>query len=209
MFVERVEVQGDSTLYRLNNLLCRVHNDYHRFAPVKEVLLPVPFVPQQGAGADLSPNDCGPACSLMLLRAYGKASGVTVDRLTRDMGAESGRYTTIAENVRAMQKHGLQTASTNALNVSGLLTFLSSGKPVIALVNYQHIVPFGRRFAHFVVVTGCHVACDSLFFTVHDPLQDRSHTVSSDNMLRALSDPVKNLPYQGVVPNEALTPQQT
>lgn len=127
------------------------------------VALDIPYVSQQGAGADRSPNDCLAACVLMLQRYWVKQhTGIvpdipTVDELvarTPLVGANPPKGLTFAQGVTLARRLGLDAVHVAPMTPERIAASLDAGVPVATLVSYAAYNPGGGSFAHFVVVTG-------------------------------------------------------
>ncbi len=157
--------------YRVEKLETNEVKEYNLPTPLKPIsLLPIPFVSQMGPGADAHRNDCGAACAVMLLRAYlGKK--MTPDEFYTKNGLQGDSLISAGQIIDGMARQGLLSESRPGLALQNLFTYLSMGKPLIALLRYKTLKDAGLTQAtfegpHFVVVTGI----DSKYVYVNDPL---------------------------------------
>ena len=165
------EIAEKTARYRVENLDTNEVKEYNwstAFRPV--VLLPVPYVSQLGAGADVHNNDCGAACAVMLLRAYLNLQ-MTPDEFYVRFAIQGDPYLSVSQLSNAMSSLGLLTDFRAGLGLQDLFTFLAASRPVIALLRYKVLEEAGlteKRFEgpHFVVVVGI----DSKNVYIHDPL---------------------------------------
>jgi hypothetical protein len=139
--------------------------------PLRPVaLLPVPYVSQLGEEAQTRVNDCGPACVVMLLRAYQK-SALTPDEFYARFAIKGDPYLHASQLMSAMGTLGLQTEFRSGLTVQDLFGVLAAGKPAIVLLGYKAFSEAGlteKMFAgpHFAVAVGL----DVKNIYLHDPL---------------------------------------
>ena len=93
--------------------------------------LNIEFVTQHGG----LPNDCGQAVSNMVVRAF------TDKRPTlRDMGFYDGEYKALWQVQAMLTKFGIASTIVSNQTVNWYKAQIDAGTPVIALVNYLHIV---------------------------------------------------------------------
>jgi hypothetical protein len=137
----------------------------------QRALLNVPYVSQQGKGADFHFNDCGAACASMLIAAY-TGDSFPVDTLYFE-AAPSGDLDLTADQVAAtLSRHGVDTEWKAFLDEGSLYKILSSRKPLMAVILYGPLQDAGIsenktfRGFHYVVVVGIDTA--SVIF--NDPL---------------------------------------
>jgi len=133
-------------------------------------LLPVPYVSQLGPGAEAHSNDCGPACAVMLLKAYQKTELTPDDFYTR-FNINGDPYLHASQLMNALGTLGLQTEFRSNLLMQDLLGLLAAGKPPIVLLNYSAFSEAGlteKKFTgpHFAVAVGM----DVKNIYLHDPL---------------------------------------
>jgi len=125
-------------------------------------VLPVQFVPQTGAGADEHGNDCGAACALMLLRAYGckGAQETTVNQAYESMCKVEDVPLGAGDMLAYMAARGLSTDWRSNMDISNIFADLANGRPSIALIWYKILVDANltekKNFygSHFVVAVG-------------------------------------------------------
>jgi len=131
----------------------------------------VPYTAQLGSGADAHFNDCGAACSAMLIEAYTGAT-IPVDVLFSECIPGGDVSLSAIQLMNVLQKHGVKTEWKAFLEEVGLYKILSAKKPFIALILYGVLVNAGLvelknfRGFHFVVVVG--IDTDSVI--INDPL---------------------------------------
>lgn len=193
-----IEDVGEWSRYEQSGSFFFVRKDVHQAITLDAdgMKIPVPFVGQNTKEAMLSRNDCGPACSVMLIHHY-TDHRPTVDEFTKSIGAHIGHpYTTIAQNMRGMRRYDLYTGFSNRMNMTQVLRHLHNGLPVMSLVNYAHLT--NRRFPHFVVVTGYELKGDHLQIIVNDPLLSAETEYRADRFSNALSRLVRQMPNQGI-----------
>ena len=155
-------------------------------------VLPVPYISQIDEGR-LAINDCGPACALMVARAYGKALDTSIDDLYRrhnlpDTGlAVSTIMLLLASGVPCHRATG---------SLAQLRRWIDERTPPILLVDL-----YG---GHFVVATGYHDGG----FTMHDPYwrgDAGAHiTISDAEMARIWGTHGDQYDWTAIVPNEPL-----
>ena len=138
------------------------------FKPV--ILLPVPYVSQLGAGADMHHNDCGAASAVMLLQAYLNIQ-MTPDDFYTKFSISGDPYLTVTQLTNAMSSLGLLTDFRSNLAVQDLFAVLAAGKPSIVLLRYKVFQDAGlteKTFEgpHFSVAVGM----DIKNIYLHDPL---------------------------------------
>jgi hypothetical protein len=121
--------------------------------------LPVPDNPQIGPGADVHRNDCGVG-GLDLLQAYKLALGMTVDDFY-DACAPSGDLGLDQVQIRAeLTRMGLPTTWRTSLSMHDVFDFLTSKRPLLALIHYAplvdaHLTQFlNFRAGHWAVLVG-------------------------------------------------------
>ncbi len=145
--------------------------EYEMGSPLRPAsLLSVPYVSQLGAGAAAHANDCGPACAVMLLRAYQKIA-LTPDEFYTRFGFQGDLYLSVTQLRNAMTSLGLLTDFIANLSIQDVFNALASSKPLIALLSYKTLYLSGlteKAFLgpHFAVVVG--IDCKNIY--LHDPL---------------------------------------
>lgn len=163
------------------------------------MILSVPYVSQEGVGADQFRNDCGPACVSMVIE-YLTGRKVSPDVLARktklpqnkDKGLNAADLLVLlgAERVRASARH--------SLTLQTLKAEIDTGRPVILLVNYKYFG--GMPFGHFALLIGY----EGNEYVFHDPYKGGpNYRISADQLLKALTD-IKAFAYfvsQGVLLN--------
>jgi hypothetical protein len=161
--------------YRVQNVDTNESTEYNNwstaFKPV--TLLPVPYLSQIGAGAELHRNDCGAACAVMLLRAYTNTT-MTSDQFYALFNISGDPYLSVPTLRAAMGKMGLLTGFKAGLMMADLFNTLATGKPVIVLIRYKTLEDAGLTERHY---EGPHfavgVGMDSKYIYLHDPLYTR------------------------------------
>jgi len=142
------------------------------------VNLAVPYITQY-QGLTSSNCDCGPASVAMILRHFGKGSGLTNSQLVAQVRARTGTSgcvnTGFGHLEAALDSYGGLTRS----RISGNLTpepdaqmqamkdATNQGKPVIALVNGPSLGRSANYGDHWVVVKG--FSSDGLYVYLNDP----------------------------------------
>lgn len=126
--------------------------------------LKVPYVSQIMDGALQHNNDCGAACAVMMLRAYGVALETSVDKFY-DQIIPSGDISLTAGSIQAnMRRYGLPCTWKGGLTPAQVFEYLLDDKPMMALIHYDPLViagltqKSGFRGAHFVVVVSIDIA---------------------------------------------------
>lgn len=195
--------------YKVSNLDTGKSADYTwstAFKPV--VLLPVPYVTQLGAGADLHQNDCGAASAIMLLGAYLNIN-LTLDDFYAKFGISGDPFLSMVQLRNIMSSQGLVTDFRSGLTVQDLFAALAAGKPPIVLLRYKLLVDAGlteQKFdgPHFSVVVGL----DIKYIYIHDPLYGKpedgnAHAYPLDLFWNAwkdtLNDPKYPAPERGAL----------
>ena len=158
--------------FRVQDLDTNETTDYDNwgtaFKPV--TLLPVPYVSQLGEGAEAHKNDCGAACSAMLLRAYVNST-LTPDEFYTTFNITGDPYLSVLTMRNAMGKLGVLTNYKVGLTMADLFNTFATGKPAIVLIRYKVLEDAGLTEKHF---EGPHfavgVGMDSKYVYLHDPL---------------------------------------
>ena len=166
--------------------------------------LAVPYISQIEEGRPN--NDCGPACALMVARAYGWAQDTTIDDLYRwhnlpDTGLAVSTIMNVLDGLFVPCHR--ETASLGRLRA-----LLDEGHPAILLVDYAPVMKAGlHQFAikggHFVVATGHGPG----YVTVHDPYQTDArgaHVRWPEAVLDAAWRPHGQYNYTLIAPDEPL-----
>jgi hypothetical protein len=169
------------------------------------VSLPVPYLSQWGPDAGRSRGDCGPACVAMVARFYG-AGHVTVDQAAIAAGQPPGSASTNIGQLRtALTSFGVAGSFVSPLPADRLRAELNGGRPVIALLDYEHIP--GRQDTaytdnHFMVVVGYRNGA----FLVNDPDWQGTRVQEGDHWRLAEADLIKAINAagrQGIVCSKA------
>ncbi len=165
-----------------------------------EVLLPVPYVSQIGAGADAHNNDCGAASAIMLLGAYFNLK-ITPDEFYFKYGIAGDPFLSVVQLRNAMGSLGLLTDFKAALTMQDLFAALAAGKPPLVLLRYKVLEEAGlteKHFdgPHFAVVVGM----DIKNVYVHDPLYTNpeigcAHAYPLDMFWKAWKDVVNDTSF--------------
>ena len=155
--------------------------------------LPVPYISQIDEGR-LAINDCGPACALMVARAYGKAHDTSIDDLYRWHNLPD---TGLAVSTIMLLLADLGVPCHRATgSLAQLRRWIDERTPPILLVDL-----YG---GHFVVATGYHDGG----FTMHDPYwrgDAGAHiTISDAEMARIWGTHGDQYNWTAIVPNEPL-----
>lgn len=171
--------------------------------------LPVPYVSQLGPGADTHRNDCGAACLMMLLKAYG-LSNISVDDLYLKANIEFDEYLDDVTLRRAAAKFNLYLTNQTITSHAQVIDLLTFDLPIIALINYGVLKIHGyvtsdKRFtgAHFVVIIGYKPD----YYIIHDPLLRWSTETGTDVSIVAFMNAWYANNLQGNPPHFALVPQ--
>lgn len=133
--------------------------------PEQPIILNVPYLSQTSINADLSYNDCGPACEAMVAR-YLTGDTRSVNDWYVATGAGLG-YISIAELAKAAQVMGYTLNVLRSQSLDSLRVALGNGKPAILLVNPVGLRACGTTAPHFIVAAGFSTAGPS--FYCHDP----------------------------------------
>jgi len=166
--------------------------------------LPVPYISQIDEGRPI--NDCGPACALMVARAYGKAHDTSIDDLyARHKLADAPLL--VSTIMQLLSSLGVPCHRETA-SLARLRALLDEGHPAILLVDYGPVMAaglhqFSIRGGHFVVATGHGPG----YVTVHDPYQTDArgaHVRWPEAVLDAAWRPHGQYNYTAIVPDEPL-----
>ena len=188
--------------YRVQNIDTNETTEYNNwsttFKPV--TLLPVPYLSQIGAGAELHRNDCGATSAVMLLRAYTNTT-MTPDQFYALFNIAGDPYLSVPTMRNAMGKLGVLTNFKAGLMMADLFNTLATGKPVIVLIRYKTLEDAGlteRHYEgpHFAVTVGM----DSKYIYLHDPLytnpsDGEAHAYPLDIFWKAWKDVALDLQY--------------
>src|SRR5690606_23835874 len=166
--------------------------------------LPVPYISQVDEGRPI--NDCGPACALMVARAYGHALGTSIDDLYRwhnlpDTGLAVSTIMNVLDGL-------FVPCHRETAGLARLRALLDEGHPAILLVDYAPVMAanlhqFAIKGGHFVVATGHGPG----YVTVHDPYQTDArgaHVRWPEAVLDAAWCPHGQYNYTAIVPDEPL-----
>ena len=154
--------------------------------------LPVPYISQIDEGR-LAINDCGPACALMVARAYGKALDTSIDDLYARHGWADGPLA-VSTIMQLLSSLGVPCHRATG-SLAQLRRWIDERTPPILLVDL-----YG---GHFVVATGHHDGG----FTMHDPYQTDArgaHVRWPEAVLDAAWRPHGQYNYTAIVPSIAL-----
>lgn len=106
----------------------------------------IPFVSQEGEGADKYINDCGPAVVSMLIEHY-SGEGTTPDSLMDLVGYDG--YTTTAQLSWFLSEWGIESETVDLQSIDDVI----NNAPVIILVDLRTL--YGDQYGrHWVLVTG-------------------------------------------------------
>ena len=143
-----------------------------------DIYLPIPWISQQDETASLSTSDCGATCLAMVAKYYGIET--TPDKVTMLMNAKPGEYVNALKMTDALKRMGLTCQVLGQFNVESLTperieSAVSSGKAVVALVDYETLSPIAKFDGlHWIVVCGYtdtkYIICDPL---PEDPMEGR------------------------------------
>ncbi|HMN10899.1 MAG TPA: cysteine peptidase family C39 domain-containing protein [Bellilinea sp.] len=154
--------------------------------------LPVPYISQIDEGR-LAINDCGPACALMVARAYGRALNTGIDDLYRRYGwADKGLYVSTIQTL--LSNLGVSCTRIQG-NLQKLDGWVQAGFPAILLIDL-----YG---GHFAVATG--LTADG--YLIHDPYRrgaEGAYMEIPDARMEALWGPHGQYNYTAIVPDKPL-----
>jgi len=141
---------------------------------------PITYHSQNDANSNLSPNDCGPACSVMML-SHGKIT-TTVNEFMRVAGINHTNYTSFAENMRGISRYGLTSTVRQGIHLSHILEYIINNKhPVFSLIYINPLRP-NEYYSHFVVVSGYKLSGWNLQIEIQDPnIRDGHNKLYSAN----------------------------
>ena len=166
------------TNYRITNLTTNVSYEQEIVPPLRPAtLLPVPYFPQLGLGADANHNDCGAAAGLMVLKAHDPALAMTVDQFYKEANPTGHNDPLWVGQVRAvLSTHSVSTDYKALFDEMIVFNCLRKRQPIIALFNYGVLVDkgftqfTGFKGAHFAVIIGM----DSANIYLNDPYSTES-----------------------------------
>ena len=154
--------------------------------------LPVPYISQIDEGR-LAINDCGPACALMVARAYGKALDTSIDDLYARHGWADGPLA-VSTIMLLLASLGVPCHRATG-SLAQLRRWIDERTPPILLVDL-----YG---GHFVVATGYHDGG----FTMHDPYwrgDAGAHITISDAEMARIWGPHGQYNWTAIVPSITL-----
>jgi predicted double-glycine peptidase len=133
-------------------------------------LLPVPYLPQLGPGAELHNNDCGAASGAMVLKAYTGAD-LTPDVFYDKAHPSGGVYLGVGEIQQVLSVNRVGTTWKVNQSLGNLFMALTENKPSIVLFKYSflsdaNLTESKFKGAHFAVVVGM----DLKTIYMNDPL---------------------------------------
>jgi len=140
------------------------NGDKPGITPVQDLegrtVLPVPYISQNGPGADHAPGDCGPACVAMVVH-YLTDNDPTVNAVSLAGGVQKdARWSSLQQNAKAARFYGLKARNVRPLTPDAIVKEIKAGFPVMALVKYDLLStaedPNQSSFkgAHFVLLVG-------------------------------------------------------
>lgn len=164
------------------------------------VRLDIVYHSQNDADSLLSPNDCGPASSVMMLERAGIVS--TVDAFMRKAGINHGGFTSFSDNIRGLSEYGLNATVERPFHISSIIKRLQAGEPVMNLVRYNHLRP-GQNYGHFLVTVGYRYQNKALSMLVHDPNDAPyvDYPIKQYGLAIGYSGASENMPFQSLVVN--------
>lgn len=154
-------------------------------------VLPVPYISQVDEGRPI--NDCGPACALMVARAYGKALDTSIDDLYARYGWPDDALA-VSTIMQLLSSLGVPCYRAIG-SLAQLRRWIDERTPPILLVDL-----YG---GHYVVATGHHDGG----FTMHDPYwrgDAGAHITISDAEMARIWGPHGQYNWIAIVPNEPL-----
>ena len=161
------------TLYPGDELTIKVAD--RRPQPIQDLegrhVLPVPYISQNGPGANHAPGDCGPACVAMAIH-FLTDHEPTVNQVSLAGGIVKGaRWSTMEQNTKAARHYDLQPKHVRPLTIDQIEKEIKAGFPILALVKYDLLAtdedPNQSSFngAHFVLIVGF----SPRTIIIHDP----------------------------------------
>lgn len=167
--------------------------------PLQTTIIDVPYHSQNDPNSSLFPNDCGPASIAMML-AYGGVE-TTVNEVAVLAGMQGNLFTDFGQLIKAASYFGFRADYQRPFYLSNVIEKLhATNNPVLVLVNYDILYP-GKRYGHFVVVTGYKYKPDlELNIVYHDPNRYPSQEVNWDRFAKAIAykGSSANMPFQAV-----------
>lgn len=154
-------------------------------------ILPIPYISQIASGRPA--NDCGPACALMVARAYGLARNTTIDDVYAQYGLPDEPLS--VNRVMGILRDLGVACHRETGNLGQLRNWLDARTPPILLVDL-----YG---GHFAVATGY----SGTSYTIHDPYKAGvagRNNVYTTASLEAMWGPHSQYNYTAIVPAEAL-----
>lgn len=170
-----------------------------------KIILPVPFVSQQGSDAAYSPNDCGIAALLMLTRYVQSADGwlvpdvPTVDDLIpyTPLSKKPDALMTFNAIILLAKQLGYRAEYRDGLTPDKVRAQIALGTPVMCLVDYSVYNLKGAKIPHFMVTSGYD---GSVFVTQDSYLQGANVRISADTLDAAMKTvPQNSGSYMGLV----------
>lgn len=120
-----------------------------------QVNLPVPFISQWDASANISTDNCGPTCIAMIAQFLGK--DLTANEIFQKTGAVINTLITVEQLKNAAVNIGFACDWKTGQPVTNLKNYLDNGTPVIALLHNGDLTSrqdTKDTSGHFVVVVG-------------------------------------------------------
>ena len=167
--------QVDANVYNgtLLDLRTRLKKDVVALPPPISKMLPIPWVPQTGEGANWVGNDCGAAAGLSILYAFFPNTTLTVNEFYEKTG-ETGGYLFMWQIEKVLREEaGIQTVRNVGKSIEDLV---DKRLGVMALVDYGTLQAWEKNKLsdftgpHFLTMVGY----DDLNIFVNDPLWDSS-----------------------------------
>lgn len=162
--------------------------------------LSIPFLSQNGPGADERRNDCGAACCAMIIRGLTEQTP-TVDEIAIAYQPQPNYYMAVTDLLAALRGYGVPANYRRPLYASDIEWNIRLGKPTIALVKYSKLPIQATPFtgSHFIVCYGL----EDGRILYHDPLflHDTGTIISKDDLNLAMSgfEPGENMYFQGII----------
>ncbi len=170
---------------------------FHDFDNKTKAILKITYHSQNDGSSALSPNDCGPASSCMMLEHAGVST--TVSEFMHRAGIKHKGFTHFADNIRGIKAYNHSAEHRRPTHLSDILTELTKGNPVFSLVYYHHLNP-GQKYGHFLVAVGYEIVKNKLYIIVHDPNKEEYMRFSAQTFAQALSyqGSNDNMPFQAM-----------